>query len=53
MCCEPIENDEPTVGECPDCGAPVDKDGDTTDDRCGYSPIDCHTCGAQYCDESC
>ena len=51
MCCDVIENG-PEVGECPDCGAPVDADGDVTY-YCGYSPVICPTCGDAPCDESC
>lgn len=53
MCCAPCENDEPTVGECPDCGGGVDKDGDTTETCCYYSPTVCETCGWSPCDLSC
>jgi len=53
-CCSPIEVDEKdTVGECPDCGMGVDVDGDTNEEGCSYSPIDCKTCGFQPCDLSC
>ena len=52
MCCDP-ENDESTVvGECVDCGGPIDCNGDSTD-VCSYSPCECETCGASPCDESC
>ena len=48
--------------ECPDCGEPVDEDGDTTqgedDTGCPYPgwwahPDDCDTCGHIDCDRSC
>ena len=53
MCCEPIENDNPVVGECPECGGPVDANGDTTETKCGYSPLVCSKCGYKPCDWSC
>lgn len=40
------------VGECPDCGEPVDKEGDAVE-GCNYSTVICETCGAAPCDESC
>lgn len=53
-CCDPIDaRPEDTVGECPDCGGDVDIDGDTTEEACSYSPIDCDLCGSASCDESC
>jgi len=42
----------PAVGECPDCGEPVDEDGDAVT-GCNYSPEDCSTCGSRPCDGSC
>lgn len=51
MCCD-VQNDEPVVGECPACGAPVDADGDAVL-ICGYSPVVCDVCGDAPCDESC
>jgi hypothetical protein len=52
MCCDANDyNVNEINGECPDCG------GDTVDgdafDVCGYSPINCNTCGCRPCDESC
>lgn len=52
MCCEPQGSTLPESGECPDCGEPVDKDGDTKE-ACVYSPILCKTCGWCPCDQSC
>jgi len=46
------EDNEPAVGECPDCGEPVDKDGDAVK-SCSYSPLECETCGWRPCDQSC
>jgi len=51
MCCEP-GNDMPTVDECPNCGGPVDIDGDSTD-VCPYSDVQCEKCGWAPCDGSC
>ena len=52
MCCEPCGSDLPEAGDCPDCGGPVDIDGDTKQ-ACAYSPVDCETCGSAPCDDSC
>ena len=52
-CCEPMTaTKEDIIGECPDCGAPVDEDGNALF-GCGYSPEDCDTCGTCWCDGSC
>jgi len=51
MCADGWFNGEPT-GECPECGEPVDEDGDAVS-GCSYSPITCDTCGARPCDGSC
>lgn len=51
-CCDPFGDSIDTVGECPECGGPVDTDGDSTD-VCGYSPQECDLCGWAPCDESC
>lgn len=54
MCCDPIDaRPQDTVGKCSDCGEPVDCDGDSTLDGCGYSPRVCKTCGDCPCDWSC
>ena len=52
-CFAEYRNDEPIVGECPECEGPVDADGDTTNPCCGYSPVVCETCGWRPCDLSC
>ena len=53
-CCSPYDpyKDEDVKGYCPDCGTPVDEDGDALE-GCTYSPVDCKTCGWQPCDLSC
>lgn len=51
MCCDSFQNG-PQEGECPDCGGPVDYDGDACS-GCNYSPVECETCGARPCDGSC
>ena len=58
MCCEPKHSqkdyDLDRVGECPECGAAVDKDGDCVEtDDCQYSPTICDLCGYSPCDGSC
>ena len=52
MCCEPHGSGLPEAGECPECGNPIDEDGDTLE-RCGYSPEECEECGWAPCDGSC
>ncbi len=53
MCCSPIEaRPEETVGQCPECGSDIDKDGESTEEGCTYSPS-CKTCGDSPCDWSC
>jgi len=52
MCCDNGGSDLPEVGVCPECGGPVDKDGDTVE-ACNYSSVDCTTCGNAPCDGSC
>lgn len=50
MCCV-MDRSEESDGECPDCGWPT-FEGDAVRD-CYYSPVDCETCGARPCDQSC
>lgn len=45
-------NNVKPVSTCKDCGEAVDEDGDAID-SCGYSPVECETCGYAPCDESC
>lgn len=53
-CCSPIDAEPSlTVGVCPDCGGDVDKDGESTEEGCTYSPVECDTCGWRPCDWSC
>lgn len=53
-CCEPWPAEpEATVGKCPACDGDVDEDGETTEEGCGYSPIECKTCNWKPCDQSC
>lgn len=54
MCCEPMGPwPLETVGECPECDGNVDKDGDSTEENCFYSPTVCTLCGWKPCDQSC
>lgn len=42
------------VGQCPECGADVDAEGDCVEiDDCYYSPEVCEKCGHRPCDGSC
>lgn len=53
MCCDGWSIPQgPIKLECPDCGEPVDEDGDALE-GCNYSPVQCKTCGAAPCDQSC
>lgn len=52
MCADPGGSDLEAVSECPECGMPVDIDGDSTE-VCNYSPVECETCGWSPCDGSC
>ena len=52
MCCEPCNDESTVVGECKECGSPIDCDGDSTT-ICAYSPVDCEECGSALCDDSC
>lgn len=51
MCCDSWDIGPP-VGECPDCGEPVNEDGEAVT-GCAYSPVVCDTCGSAPCDLSC
>jgi len=51
MCCDGWDYGTPK-GECPECGAPVDDDGDAVT-GCNYSPTECLICGDAPCDGSC
>jgi len=51
-CCAPQGSDEEVVGECPECGGPVDE-GDDSTEICEWSPGVCGICGFAPCDESC
>lgn len=53
-CCDPfIEADQEVTGVCPRCERDVNKDGQTVEENCGYSPIECEECGAQPCTLAC
>lgn len=51
-CCDPWDRRDEAIGECPECGEPVDSDGDAVV-GCTYSPKACDTCGSCPCDLSC
>lgn len=44
---------EDAVGECPECGAQVDIDGDSVEESCNYPRYTCKTCGDAPCDGGC
>ena len=48
-----IVDDKEVVGVCPECEGDINKDGETVDAGCVYSPVECETCGFQPCDLSC
>ena len=52
MCCEPINYESKVVGECKECGSPIDADGDSTE-VCAWCPIECEECGWAPCELSC
>ena len=51
-CCEPQGSELPEHHDCPDCGEPVDINGDALE-VCGFSPVECDTCGVAICDQGC
>jgi hypothetical protein len=51
-CCDNCNEGSIPVDVCPECGNPVDEDGDSTM-ICSYSPVECETCGWAPCDGSC
>ena len=52
MCCASNEvRLEDADGVCPDCDNPT-SEGEPVE-SCGYSPIECKTCGWAPCDYSC
>ena len=53
MCCDPYTNDNHVVGECSECGAWVDEEGEAVGEHCSYSPVLCEICGDAPCDLSC
>lgn len=52
MCAEPQGSGLIPVGECPNCGNPVDEYGVSTE-ICAYSKEECEECGYAPCDGSC
>ncbi len=52
MCCDGWSEDCKVELFCPDCGEPVDEEGNALS-GCNYSPTTCETCGAAPCDGSC
>ena len=53
MCSDGYQPDDEAVGECGNCGSKVDKDGDSVEHQCNYSPESCSICRDHPCDESC
>ena len=51
MCCDDWDYG-PAVSNCPDCGEPVNEDGEAVT-GCKWSPTDCETCGSRPCDGLC
>jgi hypothetical protein len=52
-CADWITDDDKYDHDCPDCGGPVNKEGQCIESRCEYSSILCETCDNQPCDQSC
>lgn len=47
------ETSDAGPNECPECGEPLDDDGDPVGgDNCWYCPK-CPVCGVGHCDQSC
>lgn len=57
MCCSsyvPGDEEDRSLGlVCEDCGEPVDRNGESLNDCCSYSPVNCYRCHDQGCDQSC
>lgn len=54
MCCDRYEADDKEItGVCINCECDINKDGETVEDGCGYSPIVCDDCGWQPCNLWC
>lgn len=53
-CCDgwPAEP-EKKVGACDECGGDIDDEGDSTEEGCCWSPVECNTCKWTPCDGSC
>ncbi|NCQ52060.1 hypothetical protein GW796_09235 [archaeon] len=51
-CCDPWDDRNNAIGLCPDCGEPVDNEGNAVV-GCHYSPEVCSTCGSCPCDMYC
>lgn len=53
-CCDPlIADDQEITGVCDICESSINKEGETVNDICSYSPLECEKCGYQPCDWSC
>ena len=51
-CHAEVDFDEDDIdGECPDCGTPTANG--VAAEGCGYSRVECDTCGWSPCDLSC
>ena len=56
MCCDGSESHyDDAVGECPECGGKVDKDGYSVEECCNYTPESdtCEKCGYAPCTGYC
>jgi len=53
MCCDPCgaSGKKEDIKSCPDCGYDT-INGESTE-ICGFSPVECNTCGYAPCDGSC
>ena len=47
-CCDPWDYREEVVGNCPDCGEPIDSDGEAVV-GCLLAAQVCSTCGSRPC----
>lgn len=53
-CCDPcVADDKQVIGVCDQCESEINQDGQSIEDSCSYSPLECEKCGYQPCDWSC
>ena len=53
MCSDGCVIEGEAVSECPECGSPLNEEGEPIGEHCNYSPSVCPLCGDAPCDGSC